>query len=279
MTALEIVSIGGTFFPSLSHLKPKPVDQYDGPIREQLERLQYTIAPNGLDIFVNFVSGTNRLFYSSRRNCERADVSDPALHFFKSELPSYEPDSDNTEICTARIAFRDNWRFYNYTSGLSNLPAITAISTWQEDGQSLFHNHTTSLELSQISGQEFVFACVEYKCSSENTNMSFIPTTVYLDIKIPNITYSYNHTAGNGSVVTENYTVPAFYCYGKCDGPLCRSQGQNLNGKSIDGSFTAPYIISTGADFQNTTQNTCRDRLEPESFAYEFSCHNDGEGF
>lgn len=277
MTSTETVSIGGTYLPSLSNLRPKPIDQYDAIIRSELESVEYSIAPNGLDVFVNFVSGVNGPFFDNKKACERADINEAALHFFKPELPSYEPSSNDTELCTARIAFRDNWNFNNYTAGLKTLPTITSISVWEEEGQSLFYNHTTSLEVSNVAGQEFVFACVEYRCSPSDTNSSSTPTTVYLDINIPNITYTYNYTHLNGSLVSENYTMPAFYCFGKCNGPLCKSQGRSVNGTSIDGSFNTKYITSPGADFYNSTQNTCKDRLVSEPFAYEFRCHSNDE--
>ncbi|XP_045166675.2 cartilage intermediate layer protein 2-like [Mercenaria mercenaria] len=275
MTSSETVSIGGFYLPSVYNLKPKPIDQYSDVIRTELQRVQYTIAPNGMDIFLNFISGENGIFFTNREKCESATADQPALHFLKPEPPSYEP--DETEICTARIAFKDSWNFYNYTLELDRLPTVIGISVWKKETQSFYHNATTTLELSRVEGEDFVFACMEYRCSQDSKDDSLSETTVYVDIDIPNITYSYNDSLWNGTIVSRNHSVPAFYCYGRCTGPLCHKQLENLNGISIDGSFTAPYITNSGPDFFDSEPNTCKDKLGSESFAYEFRCHSNEE--
>ena len=252
---------------------------YSDKIRSDLEKIGYKIAPNGVDIFLNYISENGKLFYTDKKECEIAEEDQPALHFLQSEPPSYN--ADDNDICTARIAFRDNWNFYNYTQSLEDLPRVTAISVWEKDGKQFYYNSSTSLKISRVEGESFVFACVEYHCSEERTNEFFTPTTVYLDIDIPNITYSFNNSLWNGSFVIRNHSMPKFYCNGRCDGPLCYRQfeRENSNVTTIEGSFTAPYIAESRTDFFDTLSNTCSERLASEPFAYEFHCHSNDDIF
>lgn len=279
MSSTESVSIGGVYLPLITYLKPKAIDNYDSSIKSVLDSVvKYKIAPNGVDMFVNFVSATGGPFYTDKRICENAPVDKPAFHFIKPEPPRYEPvTDDDSEMCTARIAFRNSWNFYNYTSSLASLPNVTGISVWQQDGQVYVSNDTVQMQASTVSGKDLVFVCLKYHCSPNNTNGTMPETTVYLDIHIPNITYSYNYTKQNGTVVQTNNSLPAFYCYGRCVGPMCSKRGHNVNGTSIEGSFLAPHDTGSGPDFFASETNNCADRSSSEPFAYEFRCHGNEE--
>lgn len=268
MTSTESVSVGGLFLPSFTHLKPKPLDRYDGALKAKLADVQYDIAPNGLDIFVNYVSNVEGPFYTDYKHCENSTPEMPAFHFYKPEPPSYEPVPTNSDICSARIAFRDTWNFYDVIYGMKIMPSVTAISIWEQNGQSLFYTDTAILEKSTESDKGVVFACVKYRCSPDNNeDQSVTATTVYLDINIHNITHSYTYMDINETLVTRNVSMPAFYCDGNCDGPLCHNQGINVNGTSIDGAYNA----QGGPGFVNLNAKDCSGTA---SFAYEFYCHS-----
>ncbi|KAL4218241.1 cartilage intermediate layer protein 2 [Mactra antiquata] len=266
MTSTEIISIGGTYVPYETVLTPKVLADYTLPIQTQLSAVQYDIHPDQPDVFVNFVSDPAGPFYLNKTDCENTLVNEPAIHFYKPPLPSYEPVPDGTEFCTARIALRDGWNFYNYTTDVTYLPNITAISVWEEDGQDYYYTSVVQVEESTNGGEYFVFACLSYRCSEADE-----PTTVYLDIQVPNNTYYYNRTGEEG-----NYTVPEFQCTGECKGPLCNSdrpQDTN-NGSTIEGSFIAPDDIdNNGPDFFNSEVNDCDEGTSDEEFAYEFVCY------
>lgn len=278
MTSLESVLIGNAFLPSTTHLKPKQLDQYDGIHKTMLEAVQYTVAPNGLDIFLNFVSSTDGPLYTDLGTCEKSTTENPSFDFYKAEPPSYEPVPAGNEICTARIAFKNDWNFYSYISSLETMPNVTGISTWQQNGQSYYYTDTAVLENSTIGEQEFVFACLQYRCSPNDTrDESVTATTVYLDIGIRNITYNYTFSDVNGTLVTRNASMPEFFCYGFCQGELCQYQGINANGTSIDGGFIAPISVGNGPDFFDSTARDCKSRPSTEPFAYEFYCHSNDE--
>ncbi|KAL4218237.1 hypothetical protein ACF0H5_022973 [Mactra antiquata] len=280
MTSTEIISIGGAYLPYETVLTPKVLADYTLPIRNRLSAVQYDIHPDQPDVFVNFVSNPAGPFYTTRVVCENSPVAQPAIHFFKPVLPSYEPLPNGTEFCTARIALRDNWNFYNYVSNVTYLPNITALSVWEEDGQNHYYTSVVQVEESTNGGEYFVFACLSYRCSEADE-----PTTVYLDIQIPNNTYYYNRTGPDGNITQYNYTVPEFHCYGECVGPFCnggpKMEGNfmNNNGTSIEGSFIAPDDIDNdGPDFFNSEANGCDEGTSDEEFAYEFTCYGNRFG-
>jgi hypothetical protein len=260
MTATKVVSVGGINLPSITHLIPRILGGYAAPIQTELSDIQYDIAPNNLDVFVNFVSDTAGPFYPTLDACQASTVDQPALHFFKQEPPSYEPVPAGTEICTARIAFRDSWNFYNYTSTTPTLPNVTAVSVWEVAGTRHYFTDTATMGNSTVSGENFIFICIKYRCSQDNEL-----TTVYLDIDIPTVN------------VTNNYTYKSytdFYCYGACSGNFCESKLRMTS--SIEGAFIAPTNVTSGPDFYNSTYTDCRTRLQSEPFAYEFYCHSQG---
>jgi hypothetical protein len=278
MTATEVVSVGGINLPSVTHLTPRSLGGYAAPIQTELADVQYDIAPNNLDVFVNFVSDTAGPFYPTLDACQASTVDQPALHFFKQEPPSYEPVPAGAKICTARIAFRDNYNFYNYTSATPTLPNVTAISVWEEAGSQHYFTDTATVQISSVPGENLTFVCIQYRCSRDNES-----TTVYLDIDIPIVNVTYNYTGNNGTVMNYTYTTQEFYCYGKCEGALCgRATTSTNQTSSIEGAFVAPTNVTSGPDFYNSTTNDCQTRSASEPFAYEFFCSSKyikGRGF
>ncbi|XP_060593050.1 cartilage intermediate layer protein 2-like [Ruditapes philippinarum] len=268
MSSTEVVTIGGINFPLITYLTPKELADYDAAvIQPKLSDVQYDIAPNELDIFVNFVSDIAGPFYRNKNICENSSISQPAFHFFKPELPTYEPVPDDTEICTARITFKDRYNFYNYISNVTNMPNVTGISVWGQDGTNFYYTDVAQMELYTDGNTTFVFICLKYRCSQENDL-----TTVYIDIEIPVVNVTYNRTFPNGTVVNYTYEQQDFGCHGN------HAKESEVNGgdgiATIEGSFTAPVNVGTGPDFYNTEFNDCKQETNSTSFAYELFCYS-----
>lgn len=272
MTSVEVIPVGEATLPYISYLEPKQIGDYDDSIETQLTDVQFTIAPNDLDIFVNYVSNSNGLFYTSMSACESSAVSEPALHFYASEPPNYEPLPDNSEICTARIAFNGSQHFYSYLNGLSDRPSVQGISVWEQDNSTYYYTDSGDMELFSVGGEiEFAFICLQYRCSD-----AIDTTTVYLDIDIPTVNVTYNYTDNTGSVVNRTYSTDAFNCRGSCFGPHCFNENEEGRDATlnIDGSFSAQDDVDSGPDFYDSATNDCNNEVDPATFAYVFKCYS-----
>jgi hypothetical protein len=245
MSSTEVISIGGINFPLVTYLTPRVFADYDAAvIQPKLSDVQYEIAPNNLDIFVNFVSDIAGPFYTDKDTCESSSATQPAFHFFKPELPSYEPVPDDAKICTARIAFKDSYNFYNYLSVLSFLPNVTGISVWEQNGSKFYYTNAAQMKLSNGKTQ-FVFICLKYRCSTDNEF-----TTVIIDIDIP---------------VDRR---PVFGCSGK------NTEDGKGDIASIKGFFMGPEKVGAGPDFYETEINDCKRETNDSKFAYELFCYS-----
>ncbi|XP_060568012.1 cartilage intermediate layer protein 1-like [Ruditapes philippinarum] len=255
MSSTEVVSIGGVNVPIVAYLTPKELVDYDtAVIQPKLFNVQYKIAPNDLDIFVNFVSDIDGPFYRNKNICESSSITQPALHFFKAELPSYYPVPDDAKICTARIAFRDGDDFYRYISSLDYLPNVTGISEWEQGGSKLYYTDVAQMELFKDRNATVVFICLKYRCSQENEL-----TTVFISEK-------------EVFLLTDDNSFQEYRCYGKRANTT--SKLINIGGRfsTIEGSFNAPVNVDTGPDFYNTEVNDCKKETDATLFAYELYC-------
>ncbi|XP_045166676.1 cartilage intermediate layer protein 2-like [Mercenaria mercenaria] len=250
MSATEVILFGGINLPSKTYLTPREFIDYDAVIKPKLSSVQYEIAPNNLDVFVNFVSDNAGPFYGNRNACESSSVTQPALHFLKPEPPNYEPAPDVDKICTARIAFKGGYFFY-YALNLTNLPNVTGISVWEQNGTKSYFIDDAQMEFSTDGNETFIFICLKYRCSQENES-----TTVYLDIDISTVNVTY------------------FGCYGdSAEGSEFSGQEGGDNVTTIEGSFVAPFVAS-GPDFYDSETNVCRQESDHETFAYVFYCYS-----
>lgn len=269
MSSTEVISIGGIQLPYVTYLSPKEFNDYDAAIQPTLSDVQFTIAPNGLEIYVNFVSRTVGPFYSDKHECEASTLSQAAFHFFKPDPPSYLPVQSDAEICTARVAFKERWHFYSYTSTEVNMPNVTGTSVWQHDGSDFYYKDIAQMEHVTVGNKSLVFICLNYRCSQENE-----ATTVYLDIDIPTFNYTYNLTHPNGTLISFTHSIPKFFCKGKhADGSVINNDRGNDKIFTVKGSFVAPEIVGSGPDFYDTETNDCRQETELETFAYVFTCY------
>ncbi|XP_045166677.2 cartilage intermediate layer protein 2-like [Mercenaria mercenaria] len=274
MSATEVISFGGINLPSKIYLTPREFVNYDAVIKPRLSAVQYEIAPNDVDVFVNFVSNTAGPFYRNRNACESSSVTQPALHFLKPEPPNYEHAPDVDEICTARIAFKEEGYFFNYASNLTNLPNVTGISVWEQNGTKSYFIDDAQMEFSTDGNETFIFICLKYRCSQENES-----TTVYLDIDIPTVNVTYNRTYPNGSVVSFTYPRQEFGCYGDiAEGSEFSKQAGGDNVTTIEGSFIAPEDVASGPDFYDSETNDCTQESDHETFAYVFYCYSKQRG-
>lgn len=268
MLSIESVSVGNIYVPHITRLIPKHLFGYSPTVWGELNAVQYAITLDGLDVFVKFVSDAGP-FYLNRTACENSEEDKPDLHFFKPALPSYAEVPDDVNECTARLAFRDVGNFHNYIENISQLPNVTGLSIWVEDGQTYHYKHTTQLQQSDnTTGDFFVFACLKYRCSETGEL-----TIVNLNIDMPS-----NITVENMNENGDNVTDLVISCYGECIGPLCftdEREQQEAIVSGIEGSFEAPVVVSSGPDFYDSETTGCNDQTGPaEGFAYEFNCYS-----
>ncbi|KAL4238660.1 hypothetical protein ACF0H5_003367 [Mactra antiquata] len=268
MSSLQKISVSGQEISFITYLKPFDISLYD-LTRPLLERIHYTVYKNKIDIFTNFTSSKNGPYYEDKTVCEQSTLDSPSFNFFEPAPPKYEQEPTVHDICTARISFTDHWNFYNYTAGLDKLPLIKAISSWSKLGQDMFYSDLAIIK-DFTFGQDYVlFACVKYRCSHPND-----PTIVYLDINVSNVTDSYETVHSGGYRENITFSVPAFHCEGECVGSMCKNKGIDVQGTSIDGSFTADikheYMPKSHACENSVNLNIKTD--------FTFFCHS-REGF
>ncbi|XP_052283449.1 uncharacterized protein LOC127880207 [Dreissena polymorpha] len=261
LTSAETVSIGGSFIPVITQLKPKNLADYSSVIEVAHTAVRYNVLPNQKDVFVNFISNSNGGFYQDLSTCMNSTIDQPAFHFIKPSLPAYEPIPDGTNLCTARINFTDAFNFSATIDDLPSMPGFTATSVWSSAGTNYHYTYSTSIQKDNDGVRDFYYACIQYRCSEGLEN-----TTVYLNIDIPTVPYFNNFTNN----VTEQ---AAFSCWGPCSGTLC---GQSLYQTSIEGAFIAPELVpgQNGPDFYDGTNIAdCASRNSNEAFAFSFYCY------
>ncbi|XP_052781718.1 uncharacterized protein LOC128218176 [Mya arenaria] len=266
-TAYESVSVGGVNIPLVTELKAKKLTDYIPPIQVPHSSIFYNrLLPDKKQVYVNFISANDhsRPFYSDRAVCEATNVAQPAFHFYKPALPSYDPIPGDTKLCTGRIALRS--RTGAFIDALTDLPSLTATSVWASGNNNYYYTDTAALRIARdAAGVDFVQVCITYRCSKPDE-----PTTVYLDIDIPWI------DSTNGSTNSE-IAHPAFGCNGRCNGSLCprfkEGTSRNLL-TNFEGAFQPPEVPgATGPDFYYGTKTDCDERTSTEAFAYELFCY------
>ncbi|XP_052781204.1 uncharacterized protein LOC128217837 isoform X2 [Mya arenaria] len=274
-TAYESVSVGGVNIPLVTALKAKQLTDYIPPIQGPHSSIFYErLLPVKEQVYVNFISANDhsRPFYADRAVCEATNVAQPAFHFYKPALPSYDPIPDDTELCTARIALH-SWTagFIDVLTDLATLPSLTATSVWTSGSNNYFYTNTATLQIAtDAAGVDFVQVCITYRCSKPDE-----PTTVYLDIDIPWI------DSTNGST-DSTIAHPAFVCNGRCNGSLCSQFSDVVSQNPLsdfEGAFQVPEVAgATGPDFYDGIDTDCGERNSTEAFAYEFFCYTKWRG-
>ena len=269
LTSYETVDVNGATIPVVNKLEPKPLTSYIPPIDAAHSSVAYAVLPNNEQVFINFISADDysRPFYATKSICEASNPAQPAFHFLKPELPSYEAAPDGTPMCTARILLNDSYMFIDALNDLSSLPSITATSVWTTGTGDFYHTDSVTIELSP-DGQS-AFACITYPCSTAGA-----PTTVYLDIDIPWIDIT------NGST-TSTVAHPAFYCWGPCNGTLCPVKPQGNIMSNFEGAFVAPALAAgtSGPEwYEGENHIGCDDWNTEDPAAYTFWCNKGYRG-
>lgn len=263
LTAYENVNVGGVSIPVVTSLDPLNLVDYSPAIQTAHSAVDYAVAQNQKDIFVNFISSATGPFYTDQATCEASDITQPAFHFTKQELPSYQPIPSGTDLCTARILFDAGWMFSDALANLTMLPEVTATSTWSENGTNFFFTDTTTIQLSTID-EEFYFACIQYRCSTVDEQ-----TNVYLSVDAPLVEMNITQYGDNETMMNTTALVPAFSCYGNCDSEICYQPGSGINGTFTVDDSNGP----DGPDFFDNISNDCPMRMINETFAYQFYCY------
>ncbi|XP_052283473.1 uncharacterized protein LOC127880223 [Dreissena polymorpha] len=260
LKSTETVSIGGGSIPVTTDLRPKYLSSYSSAIEVAHLTIQYDVLSNQKEVFVNFISNPTGGFYEDLSTCQNSTIDQPAFHFIKPSLPAYEPVTNGTELCTARVNFTAGYNFSATIDGLPSMPGFTATSAWSSAGSNFYYTYSTTIQKANNGVQDFYYACIQYRCSEGLEN-----TTVYLNINIPTVQYFDNFTNN----VTE---TPAFYCWGSCSGSFC---DQKFGNTDIEGSFIAPELMPgrNGPDFfEGTDLAECAAKNATEPFAYTFYC-------
>lgn len=268
MTSYESVLVGGYSLSVVTVLAPRVLSGYDVAIQSSLAAINYAVLPNNMDIYVNFIANVNGPFYINKPTCEASAETEPAFHFIKPALPSYEPFPNDTKLCTARIGLESSGDFYNYLSNLTTLPTVSALSIWNHSGTKFYYTDTSVIQYSTNGGQEFYFVCLKYRCSQAGEL-----TTVYLDVNATMIEVNITNTWNNTDIV-ETYRYPAFTCYGKCTKSPCSTDFAIAEVPNGSGSFEAPEDVGDGPDFFNSTVNDCSLKTKNDTFAYMFNCYS-----
>ena len=263
LTAYESATIGGASVPVVTALTPLNLVDYSAAIQTAHTAVEYSVAPNLLDIFANFISSASGPFYTDRAVCEASDITLPAFHFTKPELPIYETAPTGTDICTARILFDNGYMFSNVVANLTTLPEVTALSAWSINGSNFFHSYTTNMQFSTVD-DEFYFACIEYRCSTTDAE-----TDVYISIEAPLIEVNMtNYGEYKNETNSTTVMVPAFECYGNCESEICYQSSSGING-----TFTVNSNGADGPDFWDSTSTNCTMTSAFDAFAYQLYCY------